>query len=141
MKKPATVPWSLNISTSDLQKLKAGFIPQDQDDKWYLYSTTTTQQHISVHIVRNLHNVEMFILQIMIKPGSKNGSRETKPTDKGSGAGIEAIDDGSTAEITSITWETSRGCLTEEDAKYEAVMLIRVVLECDIEALPGYESE
>jgi hypothetical protein len=111
------------------------------DDKWYSYSITATEQHMSVHIVRNLHNVEMFVLQITLKPGSKTGSQESKPHDKDSGADTEAIDDGSTAEITSLTWETSRGCLTEEDAKYEAVMLIRVVLECDIEALPGYESE
>jgi len=33
MQEPATAPWGLRISDADLAKLKAGFIPQDQDDK------------------------------------------------------------------------------------------------------------
>lgn len=30
---PATTPWGLSISDSDFEKLKAGFEPQDHDDK------------------------------------------------------------------------------------------------------------
>jgi hypothetical protein len=32
MLEPATAPWGLSISDADLEKLKAGFEPQDQDD-------------------------------------------------------------------------------------------------------------
>ncbi|EPE28478.1 hypothetical protein GLAREA_09599 [Glarea lozoyensis ATCC 20868] len=122
MQKPATAPWNLPLSTSDLQKLKAGFIPEDQDDKWYFYtSPTATEQLITVHIVRNMMNVEMFVLEVTASESS----------------GGDII----SAEIKSITWETSRGCLSEEEAKYEAVMLVRVVLRCEVDALPAYESD
>jgi hypothetical protein len=39
MQEPATAPWSVSISHADFMKLKAGFEPQNQVDKWH-YSIT-----------------------------------------------------------------------------------------------------
>jgi hypothetical protein len=120
MKEPATAPWGLRISDTDLEKLKAGFRPKDQDDKWYFY-VSATEQPISVHIARSAFNIDFYVLHVVVKPGDDGSS-------------------GSSAEIASITWETNRGCLSEEQAKKEAVMITRSVLECDFDALPEYDS-
>jgi hypothetical protein len=119
MKEPATAPWGLPISDTDLEKLKAGFRPKDQDDKWYFY-VSPTEQPISVHIARSAFNIDFYILHVVVKPGGDGSS-------------------GSSAEIASITWETNRGCLSEEQAKKEAVMITRSVLECDFDAHPEYD--
>jgi len=119
MKMPATALWGVRISDTDLKKLKAGYIPEDQDDKWLFYAT---EEPLTVHIVRSALHVDCYVLHIVIKPGDDSSS-------------------GSSAEIASITWETNRGCLTEERAKKDAVLISRTVLECDFDALPEYEFE
>ena len=120
MKEPATAPWGLRISDTDLEEFKAGFRPQDMDDKWYYY-VSATEQPITVHIARSAFNTLMYALYIVVKPGDDGSS-------------------GSSAEIASITWETSRGCLLEEEAKEEVVGITRSVLGCDFDALPVDES-
>jgi len=90
MKVPATALWGVSISDTDLEKLKAGHIPEDQDDKWLFYAT---EEPLTVHIVRSALHVDCYVLHIVIKPGDDSSS-------------------GSSAEIVSITWETNRGCLT-----------------------------
>lgn len=119
MKQPATAPWGLRISDSDLERLKAGFKPKDQDDKWYFY-VSATERPISVHIARSAFNIDFYVLHVV-----------TKPSNDSSG--------GSIAEIASITWGKDRGCLSDEQAKKEAVMISRSVLGCDFDALPQYD--
>jgi hypothetical protein len=41
MNEPATAAWGLRISDTDAEKLKAGLEPQDMDDKWHIYVSTT----------------------------------------------------------------------------------------------------
>lgn len=119
MKEPATASWGLSVSNADLEKLKAGFQPKDQDDKWHYY-VSTTESLISVHVARSAFNIEFYVLDVIVKPDDEDGS-------------------GGRAEIASITWETSRGCLSEEEAKNSVVGITRSVLGCDFEAIPEYD--
>ena len=48
MQEPATVPWGLPISDTDLEKLKAGLESQDQDGKWHIYVSATEQPYLSI---------------------------------------------------------------------------------------------
>ena len=118
MKEPATAAWGLPISDTDARKLKAGFQPMDQDDKWYIYASTT-ENATSVHVVRSALGVECYTVHI-----------------------IEKIDnEGSSIEIASMTWETNNGGIriSEENAKKEFASVTRTSLECDFEALPYYD--
>jgi hypothetical protein len=118
MKEPATAAWGLHISDTDAEKLKAGFQPLDQDDKWHIY-VSTTEPATSVHIARSAFGVETYVVHIAEKTG----------------------DEGSSAEIASITWETNKGGIriSGEQAKKEVVNLTRSILECDYETLPYYD--
>jgi hypothetical protein len=118
MKEPATAAWGLRISDTDAEKLKAGFQPLDQDDKWHIY-VSTTEPATSVHIARSAFGVETYVVHVVEKTG----------------------DEGSSAEIASITWETNKGGIriSEEQAKKEVVNLTRSILECDYETLPYYD--
>lgn len=122
MKEPATAPWGLRISNTDLEKLKAGLKPQDQDDKWYIH-TSATEQPITIHIARSAFNIDFYILHIVVKPGDDGSS-------------------GSSAEIASITWETNNNGIriSEEQAKKQVVVITRCNLECDFDTLPEYDS-
>ena len=118
MKEPATAAWGLRISDTDAEKLKVGFQPLDQDDKWHIY-VSTTEPATSVHIARSAFGVETYVVHIVEKTG----------------------DEGSSAEIASITWETNKGGIriSEEQAKKEVVNLTRSILECDYKTLPYYD--
>lgn len=118
MKEPATATWGLCISDTDAEKLKAGLQPFDQDDKWHIY-VSSTEPATSVHIARSALGVETYLVHVVEKTG----------------------DEGSTAEIASITWETNKGGIriSEEQAKKEVVNLTRSILECDYETLPYYD--
>ncbi|KAI9697094.1 MAG: hypothetical protein M1836_005056 [Candelina mexicana] len=121
MQEPATAPWGLSISDTDLRKLKAGFKPQDQDDKWRVSATEQSQSGtISIHIARSGTGIELY--RLIVKPSGGDSS--------GSGAKIEAI-----------TWEQNKGGIrmSEEQAKKEAVMTTRNLLNCDFEMLPEYD--
>ena len=118
MKEPATAAWGLRISDTDAEKLRAGFQPLDQDDKWYIY-VSTTEPATSIHIARSAFGVETYVVHITEKTGNE----------------------GSSTEIASITWETNKGGIriSEEQAKKEVVNLTRSILECDYETLPYYD--
>ncbi|KAI9793812.1 MAG: hypothetical protein M1835_006970 [Candelina submexicana] len=121
MQEPATAPWGLSISDSDLKKLKAGFKPQDQDDKWRVSATEQSQSGtISIHIARGGTGIELY--RLIVKPSDGDSSS--------SGAKIEAI-----------TWEQNKGGIrmSEEQAKKEAVITTRNLLDCAFEALPEYD--
>jgi hypothetical protein len=124
MQEPATAPWRLRISDTDLEKLKAGFEPQDQDDKWRVSATERSQSGtISIHLVRVGTGREHYVLVVKPSNGGSSGSS--------SGVKIEAI-----------TWDQNKGGIhiSEEQAKKEVVMITRSLLECDFDALPDYDS-
>ena len=121
MQEPATAPWGLIISDADFEKLKAGFEPQDHDDKWRVSATDQNQSGtISIHLARSGTGKELYVL--VVKP-SDNGS---------SGSGVK---------IESITWEQNKGGIriSEEQAKKEVVIIARRLLECEFDALPEYD--
>ena len=118
MQEPATAPWGLSISDADLEKLKAGLEPQDQDDKWRVSATAQSQSGtISIHLARSGTGKELYVLV-------------GQPSDGSSGVKIEAI-----------TWEQNKGGIriSEEQAKKEVVIITRGLLECDFDALPEYD--
>ena len=124
MEEPATASWDLSISDTDLDKLKAGFMPQDMDDKWRITVTDQSQEGTSsIHFARSWTGIEHYVLFVKSNDGGSSG---------GSGGKIEAI-----------TWEQNKGGIriTEELAKKEVVYMSRNLLECRFEALPEYSFE
>lgn len=118
MQEPATAAWGLRISDADAEKLKAGFQPQDQDDKWHIY-VSPTEPATSVHIARSAFGVETYVVHVVEKTGGEGGS----------------------AEIASITWDANKNGIRtpEEQAKKQVVNLTRSILECSYETLPEYD--
>lgn len=134
MQESATAPWNLRISSADLSKLSAGFEPQDQDDKWRVSSSPSATDDrsnsgsgttIAIHFARSGTGKELYVLFVNPSGGSS-----------GSGGG------GGGAEVEAITWEQNKGGIriSEEQAKKEAVILSRRVLECGFEGLPEYDA-
>ncbi|KAH6642891.1 hypothetical protein C7974DRAFT_386347 [Boeremia exigua] len=117
MKKPLTASWNLEISESDVEKLKAGFRPRNMDDK-YAWLIEDDNGSISIHIIRHYVHFEEYILHIA--PKSSN-------------------DDSASAKIHSITWESDMVGPRDdvEKAKERAVLLTRLTLKCDLENAPG----
>ncbi len=121
MQEPATAPWGLSISDADLEKLKAGFEPQDQDDKWRVSTTEQSKSGtISIHLARTGTGKELYILVVEPSDGDSSGS------------GVK---------IKAITWEQNKGGIriSEEQAKKEVVIITRHLLECTFDALPEYD--
>lgn len=118
MTKPLTAPLDLAISDSDLEKLKAGFRPRSQDDKW-AWLVENKNGKISVHIIRHFVQEEVYILHIVPKSSKDNSAN---------------------AKIDSITWEGDMNSTQNdvEQAKKNIVILARVILKCDFEMLPQY---
>lgn len=86
MQERATAPWGLNIGDSDSEKLRAGFEPADQDDKWRVSVKEVGQGgSFSVDFARSATNKELYVVVV-------------KPDDGGTGAKIETI-----------TWEQNKG--------------------------------
>jgi hypothetical protein len=113
MKDPSTAAWGLSISDTDLAKLRDGFVPKSQDDKWRIWVSDDDQNgNIAVTIARTAFRVEVAIFHI-------------KTDERGN-------------TIESITWEQSLGKarVSEEQAKKRAVLISRKIAQCDIEALP-----
>ncbi|KAF2675747.1 hypothetical protein K458DRAFT_425272 [Lentithecium fluviatile CBS 122367] len=118
MKKPLTAPLDLAVSDSDVEKLKAGFRPQSQDDKW-AWLIEDENGNISIHIIRHFVQEEVYILHIAPKSSNDNGA---------------------SAKIHSITWEGDMNGIQNdaEQAKKNVVILARIILKCDFETLPHY---
>lgn len=122
---PAIAPWDLSISDADFEKLKAGFEPQDMDDKWRVSVTELGWSgNISIHLSRSWTGKELYVL--IVNPGDDDNSNST-----GGGVKIEAI-----------TWEQNKGGIriSEEQAKKEVVIITRCILRCAFDALPEYDS-
>lgn len=124
MQEPATAQWGLSVSDADFAKLKAGFEPQDQDDKWRVSANEQSSGNISVHLARSGTDKELYVLVINPRAGNSSNS-----INRG-GVKVEAI-----------TWEQNKGGIhiSEEQAKKEVVILARRILECSFEALPEYD--
>ena len=124
MQEPATAPWGLSISSTDLDKLTAGFEPQDSDDKWRITVMDQSQKGLSsVHLARSGTGIELYALFVQPNAGGNRSS--------GSGGKVEAI-----------SWEQNKGGIriSEDLAKKEVGCILRSLLECGFEALPEYDS-
>lgn len=123
MLEPTIASWNLSISDSDFKKLKAGFEPQDQDDKWRIWATDERQRgRISIHFSRSGTGIKHYILSVKL---SDSGSSST-------GVKIEAI-----------IWAQRRReqHIPDDYAKMEVGMIARSILECDFDALPDYSED
>ncbi|KAI0903032.1 hypothetical protein F4823DRAFT_629734 [Ustulina deusta] len=119
-----SAPWDLSISDTDFEKLKAGFEPQDQGDKWRVSVTDQSQSgNISIQFARFGTGRESYVLVVNPSDGGSSSSSS-------SGVKIEAI-----------TWERNKGGIriSEEQAKKEAVIITRRLLEGGFDALPEYD--
>ena len=117
MQEPATAPWGLSINDADLKKLKAGFEPQDMDDKWRVTASDQSQRGTtSVHLARCGADKDLYVLAV--KPSGSGG------------------------EVEAITWEQNKGGvrISEEQAKKEVVIITRSILDCGFDALPEYDD-
>jgi len=87
---------------------------ENQDDKWCVY-VSAPEQFIFIHIARNAVGIVLYIV--------------LKPDDDGSS--------GNSTEIASIIWEANQGGIhiSEEQAKNEVVIIIKGILEYDLDAL------
>lgn len=75
MQEPATAPWGLSISDADFEKLKAGFEPQDQDDKLRVSVTDQSQSgNISIHLARSGTGKELYVLVVKPRDGGSSSS-------------------------------------------------------------------
>jgi hypothetical protein len=114
---PATVSWGLSISSTDFEKLKAGFESSEMEDKWTI--SVENLEHsggkISITFMRSWTGQTLYKLT-------------AKPSD-GSGATIETI-----------TWERNKEGIhiSEEQGKKEVVIIARLILDCDFDELPYY---
>lgn len=127
MDDPTTAPCGLRISDADFAKLKAGFRPRNQDDKWIITATAADESEsesgtISLHVARASIRKDYFVLTI-------------KPIDSSSGIG-------SGAEIEAITWEcglerhVGDPPLPKEEAQRLVLAIIKGKTKCDFDALP-----
>ncbi|KAK7178402.1 hypothetical protein PSPO01_15548 [Paraphaeosphaeria sporulosa] len=73
MKKPLTAPLDLAVSNSDVEKLKAGFRPRSQDDK-YAWLIEDEIRNTSIHIIRHFVQEEEYILHITPKSSNDNSA-------------------------------------------------------------------
>ncbi|KAL6712088.1 hypothetical protein ACN47E_003131 [Coniothyrium glycines] len=120
MQEPATTSWDLSISDADFQKLKAGFEPQDQDDKWHIWHASQNEgDNISIHFARSGTGNELYVLHVT--PRDDSSSNDIK--------------------VKAITWSQNKGGIriSEEQGKKDVVIIARRVLECEFEALPEYD--
>ena len=63
IQEPTIAPQGLRISDADLKKLKAGFKPQDQDNK---QRVSDTHQPISIYLARSTPGKEFYVLYIVV---------------------------------------------------------------------------
>ncbi|ORX91576.1 hypothetical protein BCR34DRAFT_581424 [Clohesyomyces aquaticus] len=73
VKKPLTAPLDLAVSDSDVEKLKAGFRPRSQDDK-YAWIIEDENGNTSIHIIRHFVQEEEYILHIAPKSSNDNSA-------------------------------------------------------------------
>lgn len=117
MEAPATATWDVAISSTDFAKLKAGFEAEDMNQRWEIIAKEADASGIiPIHISRSWTEEDQYVLAV-------------EPSEEGG------------AKITSITWEQNKGEIRvdEERGKKEAVVVCRMVLNCEFETLPAYD--
>lgn len=162
MKSPATASWGLSISDADFAKLKRGFRARDMDDKWIFKDMTDealAEEDLAGQATTNgattngeLTDEELTDEELMAEPTTDEA---TVNLDQGGNISIrrswtnielyrlviKPSEGGTSAKIEAITWEEDyyHRNLTEEQAKLDAVVLCRIICECDLAAAPDYD--
>lgn len=163
MKNPTTASWDLNISDADFAKLKRGVRPRDMDDKWTFQAITDEEfeEATTGEVLRDGITTEEPITDYDLTTDDLLMEEETtdEPTvDLDQSGNISIIrswlnkelyrllvkpSEGRTsAKIEAITWEQSQGysqSISETQAKMDAILLCRQILECDLAAAPDYD--
>lgn len=118
MQNPQTASWGLPISNHDFSILRAGFQLRDQDDKYAFTTTSNSNYCFTVSVCRGGDDLYLLIL---------------RPRADGQGGAV----------IETITWEPAYGdiILDEEQAKLEMLLLLKIFMQCDIEAVPEPTGE
>jgi hypothetical protein len=92
MESPATAPWNVHISGTDLEKLKQGFKPQDMEDRWACVTDKPDERgSIVVHWQRSWTGTDQVVLR------------------------LNPLVDG--AEIVEITWDRRSGANEVNEAE------------------------
>ncbi|KAF2156293.1 hypothetical protein K461DRAFT_275412 [Myriangium duriaei CBS 260.36] len=123
MRDPHTASWVVPISEADWDKFQAGSRAQDMDERWNLLVERLDEKGgISLHIMRSWTQEDCYIVHFV-------------PEDEGG------------AKIQGITWEGEKNYLqlpeeeaNAEQAKKDAVILSRMILHCELEAVPQYPT-
>lgn len=118
MTAPATALWGLSLSDADFEKLKAGYEPEDMNEKWRIAVKDPDQRgNMSIYITRSWSGLKFYILAVKSSAG------------------------GSLAQIETITWEQNKGGIhiSEEQGKKDVVILCRALLDCEFVDLPNYD--
>ncbi|KAL1795493.1 hypothetical protein ACET3X_005717 [Alternaria dauci] len=120
MIEPASAPWDVSISEADFAKLIAGVESRNMDERWNVWSEERTHDKtILVHFARSWTGNKVYILELEKNDG-----------------------DGDTGgKIKGITWTQKLGRIdiSEEQGKRDAIITIRGLLGCKLEACPAYD--
>ncbi|KAF2220027.1 hypothetical protein BDZ85DRAFT_321980 [Elsinoe ampelina] len=119
MVNPATATWNLPISEADLTKMKAGYESHQMEDKWDIrVQDPDPDGGVTFRISRSWEGIEHYLLH-------------TVPNEDGAGHKIE-----------SITWSQNieHVRLSEEQAKIDAIILCRGLLDCVFLDVPYLDS-
>ncbi|PSS27712.1 hypothetical protein M430DRAFT_157856 [Amorphotheca resinae ATCC 22711] len=167
MENPATASWGLSISDADFAKLKRGVRPRDMDDKWIFKAmtdeeladeaTTTNGATTDEATTDKELTDEELIDELLMDEATTDEALTDKATldlDQDGNISIrrswtnkelyrlavKPSEGGTSAKIEAITWEQNQGDrISEEQAKIDAVILCRQILECDFAAAPDYD--
>lgn len=88
---PATSPWDQMIPRSELPKLLNGVIPQQMEDKWFVYADgPDAQGNVLLHLYRSWTGYKMVEAKISVDLDENGGVADTD------------------ARFTELKWETDR---------------------------------
>ncbi|KLU93029.1 hypothetical protein MAPG_11970 [Magnaporthiopsis poae ATCC 64411] len=116
---PKTVPWELELSATDFERLKTGFSPDDAEDRWIMFSEDPHPPNgdVTVKIIRIFSRV-FWVLHLRRSGGSGAGT----------GAG---------GKVYALTWDQDVHGMdySEQEAKREAVKFAKLIVDCDLDGL------
>ncbi|PHH66139.1 hypothetical protein CDD81_202 [Ophiocordyceps australis] len=117
IQQPAKASWDADIAPSSVPSLLGGFIPEQMEDKWFIYAQDVDAQgNVLVHFCRSWTGAEVLVLGVRVGLDDEGG-----------------VDQGAAAKVVEITWEDGGSADGgEEAAKNMAVRLCKGILECDI---------
>ncbi|KAF8854025.1 hypothetical protein BDZ45DRAFT_729062 [Acephala macrosclerotiorum] len=166
MENPATASWGLSISDVDFAKLKRGVRPRDMDDKWIFKAmadeattngattdgATTDEATADKELTdEELTDEELTDEELMdellmdeaaldLDQGGNISIRRSWTNKELYRLAVKPSEGGTSAKIEAITWEQNqRDRISEEQAKIDAIILCRQILECDFAAAPDYD--